>query len=100
MNSNETADKHPVILTEGQYTALDRLTSGNPEYQTDRTKSLRRELDRVMYQGRGRRYHVRFTSQDLESAVYVLQARSLRNGRLHLNRLLRDYKHLMGSFGV
>lgn len=98
-NQPETP-KHFVTLTKGQYQALAKFTSGDPKYQTDKLKSLRVELDRAQYNGRKARYEVRFSSRDLESAAYVLRVHALRNGVRHINRLMREYGHLMDSASV
>lgn len=95
MTTDESPVKHYITLTKAQYEALVRLTSGDPELQTDRTKSLREELDYAQV-GSSNRYHVRFTSQNLDTAAYVLQVHGLRNGNACYNRLIREYGHLMG----
>lgn len=89
MNTNP----HSITLTPTQYRVLKRYTSGDPELQTDRTRSLKTELDRAQ---RGRsRYHVSFTSENLISARYMLEVHALRNSSAPLNLFDREYAHLM-----
>lgn len=90
-------EQHFVKLTKGQYEALVRLTSGDPELQTDKLKSLRQELDYAQYNARKGRYEVRFSQGDLESAAYVLKVHALRNGAAYYRRLMREYGALMGQ---
>ena len=91
--------KHYIKLTEGQFQTLKRLTSGPPDLQTDRTRSLAKGLELNQVDSSGR-HRVALTTEDLVTARYIFEVHALQNGTGHLWRFLREYGHLIGPDSV
>jgi hypothetical protein len=82
--------KHFVKLTRSQFKALQRLTAGPADLQTERTRSLVKNLE-LWQLDRSGRYHVMLTTQDLGSVRYIFGVYALRNGTACLYRFMREY---------
>lgn len=91
--------KHCIKLTRGQFQTLQRLTSGSPDLQTELIRSLVKNLELNQVDPNGR-YHVLLTTENLATSRYIFGVHSLRNGRAHLGRFLREYGHLIGADSV